>query len=531
MRVHPGDRIDGRYLVYEQVDENWGVCAWRAQDEVLGRDVLLTTFHPEDPRAPALVEAARAAARVRDHRFIRILDAQVATPTGFLVREWIGGRTLADLLGAGPLPEPVAVAITRDVAEAVAAAHADGQAHLCIDPSTVVLTDDGAVRVRGLGTAAVLRGVHPGPDGAARDDTVGIGRVLYAALTARSTSDDGFSPATGLPQARRRDEGLPAPRQVRAGVSPLLDAITVRALGSGRSHRFPPYHDPREVARALQRLSDGADPSVPALAVVPGVGEGGEVGQTLAPPAAGPARPALDPHPPGVEPPRPLPLDLAPPPDPHPPRASGPTWLRRAGAVAVIALGVGTLLLALELVAANRVPEADPAATGSATGTAGAGQDRPDASPDPAATLQLVAARDYDPLGNGSENAEAAPSAIDGNRDTAWSTQTYYDPLEQQKAGVGLLLDLGREVDVGTVRLSLTGRPADVEVRLAPAGAQTPPATQDGFKVLGQARGAGGDVTITGRPVDTRYVLVWFTRLPPVDDGWRGGIAEVTVQS
>ncbi len=46
MRVHPGDRIDGRYLVYEQVDENWGVCGWRAHDEVLGRDVLLTTFHP-----------------------------------------------------------------------------------------------------------------------------------------------------------------------------------------------------------------------------------------------------------------------------------------------------------------------------------------------------------------------------------------------------------------------------------------------------------------------------------------------------
>ena len=46
MRVHPGDRIDGRYLVYEQTDENWGVVGWRARDEVLGRYVLLTTFHP-----------------------------------------------------------------------------------------------------------------------------------------------------------------------------------------------------------------------------------------------------------------------------------------------------------------------------------------------------------------------------------------------------------------------------------------------------------------------------------------------------
>ncbi len=295
MRVHPGDRIDGRYLVYEQVDENWGVCGWRAHDEVLGRDVLLTTFHPEDPRGPALVEAARAAAGVPDHRFIRILDAQIAAPTGFLVREWVGGRTLADAVGGGPLPEAAAASIARDVAEAVAAAHAAGLAHLCIDPSTVVLADDGAVRIRGLGTAAVLRGVRPGPDGPARDDTVGVGRVLYAGLTARSTEEAASDPATGLPLARRTDATPPAPRQVRAGVTPMLDAITVRALGSGRSHRFPPYQSPREVARALARVSSESGSALP-VAAVGGVAESG-VADTAPPPPPPSARPALDPLP------------------------------------------------------------------------------------------------------------------------------------------------------------------------------------------------------------------------------------------
>jgi hypothetical protein len=38
-------------------------------------------------------------------------------------------------------------------------------------------------------------------------------------------------------------------------------------------------------------------------------------------------------------------------------------------------------------------------------------------------------------------------------------------------------------------------------------------------------------VNVTGEAGTTRFVLVWFTRLPPVADGWRGGIAEVTVQS
>ena len=288
MRVHPGDRVDGRYLVYEQTDENWGVCGWRAHDQVLGRDVLLTTFHPEDPRAAALVDAARAAARVTDHRFVRVLDAQVDSPTGFLVREWVGGRSLADVLSAGPLPEDYAAGICRDVAEALSAAHDAGQAHLCVDPTSVFLTDDGAVRVRGLGTAAVLRGVQPGPAGAARDDTVGVGRVLYAALTARSATEG----PSALPTVPRVDDTVPAPRQVRAGVSPLLDAIAVRALGSGRSRRYPPYRHPREVAQALARVSKDSA-RAPEMATIPAGHDTGVVDPTPAAPPR-PARPALD---------------------------------------------------------------------------------------------------------------------------------------------------------------------------------------------------------------------------------------------
>jgi putative peptidoglycan lipid II flippase len=528
VRVHPGDRIDGRYLVYEQVDENWGVCGWRAHDEVLGRDVLLTTFHPEDPRGPALVEAARAAAGVPDHRFIRILDAQIATPTGFLVREWVGGRTLADAVGGGPLPEAAAAAVARDVAEAVAGAHAAGIAHLCIDPSTVILADDGAVRIRGLGTAAVLRGVRPGPDGPARDDTVGVGRVLYAGLTARSTEEGASDPATGLPLARRTDTAPPAPRQVRAGVSPMLDAITVRALGSGRSHRFPPYQSPREVARALARVSSEAGSALPVAAVVgagaePGHSEGGP-----RPPAA--TRPALDPLPDGSPPPAPLPLDVPPLP-PQAPATGSPRWLRRAGVVAAVALGAGAVLLGMELLAANRVPDLD-GGSASGGGRDAAAVGTPQATdPAPDASVQVVAVRDFDPLGNGSENAEQTAAAIDGSPATVWRTQTYYDPLEQQKAGVGLLLDLGREAPVGSVEVVLDGEPSDVQVRLAPEVAATPPATQDGFTLLGSAQAVAGDVTIRGDQQTTRYVLVWFTRLPPVPDGWRGGVAEVTVRS
>jgi hypothetical protein len=523
--VHPGDRIDGRYLVYEQTDENWGVSGWRARDQVLGRDVLLTTFHPEDPRAESLVKAARRAATVDDHRFVRVLDAHIEHPTGFLVREWTGGQSLADLLAGGPLPEDAALAIARDVAEALQKAHDAGQQHLCVDASSVTIDDDGGVRLRGLGTAAVLRGVQPSEDGAARDDAVGVGRVLYAALTAKSPSPT----PSALPVVRQTDDGVPAPRQVRAGVSPMLDAITVRALGSGRSHRVEPYETPGHVADALRRVQASTDARrLPAMAASRAAGS--DVVDPPPVPPEEPNRPALDPAS-GPLPPN-LPLEVVPAAhsdDARPRRRWIPASIIAVAAVLVVA----AFLLALELVATNRVPELDPADSPSATATASAPgpvQTEQPAAPATPTVRPVVSTRDYDPLGNGSENADRTGLAVDGDLATAWPTQTYFDPLELQKAGVGLLLDLGSPVSVTDVDLTLLGQSSDVEVRVAPEDATEAPATPEGFIQVDRVEQAGTSLTLSGDERTTRYVLMWFTRLPTVDDGWRGGVAEAVVR-
>lgn len=527
MRVHPGDRIDGRYLVYEQTDDNWGVTGWRARDEVLGRDVLLTTFHPDDPRAESLVAAARAAAGVHDHRFVRVLDAHIARPVGFVVREWTGGQTLSDLLGSGPLLDNVALSITRDVAEALQSAHDAGQQHLCVDAGSVIIDDDGAVRVRGLGTAAVLRGVQPSADGAARDDARGVGRVLFSALTAKSPVP---TPAP-LPVVGRSDDTVPAPRQVRAGVSPLLDAITVRALGSGRTHRFAPYATPGEVARALAQVQvDTTDRARSAELAVVGQPVEADILDLNPPGVPSSARPALDPAP-GTPPPPipPVAEDAA---EPRP-RAH---WMRAAIVAVSVMIGLGVFLLGLELIAANRVPALDPA--DSPTGSPGTAQSDPsdstgetdDVAPPPVTVQQVASVSDYDPLGNGSENGDRASLAIDGDPSTAWPTQTYFDPLELQKAGVGIVLDLGRPAPVAAVDLTLVGQSSDVEVRVAPEDSDVLPPTPEGFIQLTRTEQAGTGLTLSGDTRTTRYVLIWFTRLPPVDDGWKGGVAEAVVR-
>ena len=82
---------------------------------------------------------------------------------------------------------------------------------------------------------------------------------------------------------------------------------------------------------------------------------------------------------------------------------------------------------------------------------------------------------DFDPEGDDqSENSETVPLAIDGDPATAWRTSTYFDPLSQQKSGVGLMLDLGKPVDVSDVRLTMIGAGTDLELRAAPDARTAP---------------------------------------------------------
>jgi serine/threonine protein kinase len=48
----------------------------------------------------------------------------------------------------------------------------------------------------------------------------------------------------------------------------------------------------------------------------------------------------------------------------------------------------------------------------------------------------------YDPLGDGTESDDTVDRATDGNRSTAWTTETYSRPLSELKEGVGLVFDL-----------------------------------------------------------------------------------------
>jgi serine/threonine protein kinase len=81
-----------------------------------------------------------------------------------LVLELVEGPTLADRLAKGPLPLPDALAIARQVAEALEAAHEKGIIHRDLKPANVKVTPDGAVKVLDFGLAKAFVGDGGGPD-------------------------------------------------------------------------------------------------------------------------------------------------------------------------------------------------------------------------------------------------------------------------------------------------------------------------------------------------------------------------------
>jgi len=145
--------------------------------------------------------------------------------------------------------------------------------------------------------------------------------------------------------------------------------------------------------------------------------------------------------------------------------------------------------------------------------------------------LQIAASTTLDPppAGDGEENSDRAGLAYDGDVATVWNTNIYRQQFGPGglKKGVGLVLDLGARRNVSSVTVTLVGAGTDLQVRLADTAGQ---ASAD-FSKVATGTDVSGRATLTlTKPTEGRYVLLWLTKLPAVNGGFRGQIAEVTIR-
>jgi hypothetical protein len=155
-----------------------------------------------------------------------------------------------------------------------------------------------------------------------------------------------------------------------------------------------------------------------------------------------------------------------------------------------------------------------PAASGTPRPTAST--PAPSNSAAPSAVVAVAGAQAIDPQGDDNEYNELAARAIDGDTGTAWRSERYDSAtFGGTKKGVGLALDLGDPSVVRRVTLSVAGSDGTVELR----GADTTDVSGSTVLASGRIDGSGTVVLQIRKPTSTRYLLVWFTRVPQQQNG------------
>src|SRR5215472_8729995 len=252
-------RLDERISLDDQVSgfpgpcgSSWearGLSLWKATDQLLSRPVTIYLL-PAGPVPRAVTDAVQAAAKVSDPRLATIYDTDFDRQCPYIVAEWTPGTHLEDLVLSG-LPSPaLAAAMIADAADALAVAHQAGRPHLCLGPRSLRWEAGSGLKITGLGIDAALSGAAAADPAAA--DTMALGWMLYALLTGCWPGDG----PTALPAAPRHKGRVYTPRQVRAGVPGVLDAITGHALQLHGPGTAPPAAGltPAGLAMALRSV-------------------------------------------------------------------------------------------------------------------------------------------------------------------------------------------------------------------------------------------------------------------------------------
>jgi cytoskeletal protein RodZ len=139
------------------------------------------------------------------------------------------------------------------------------------------------------------------------------------------------------------------------------------------------------------------------------------------------------------------------------------------------------------------------------------------APPAPSQALTPASVAAFGPGGTATgDDPQRAASALGDDPASRWYSDWYTTAnFGNLQAGTGLLLDMGRPVTVASVRLSL-GRIPGTDLQLRAGNA---PVLAD-LRPVASSSGAAGTVhLLLAAPVRARYLLVWFTRLPPDPSG------------
>jgi serine/threonine-protein kinase len=227
------------YELRDRLGEGGFGAVYEAWDTRLQRSVAIKTIRGTADGID-LVREARLAASLRHPAFVRIHAIEEDAGRQFIVMELVHGRTLKQILQAGPVPPSAALDWIGQVAEAMRAAHASGLVHGDIKPSNLMVEDDGRVRILDFGLA--LR------QDALATETVSLGST--------ATSSPAGTDPQGTIAYMAPERLLGAAPDARADVYAL--GVILYELACGK-RPFAGLHGLALAAAQVQTTSDGWD--------------------------------------------------------------------------------------------------------------------------------------------------------------------------------------------------------------------------------------------------------------------------------
>src|SRR3954471_24976494 len=273
-----GQTLGGRYRVLEVLGAGGMGVVYRARDERLEREVAVKVLAPgvlDDERIRRRFRKEALSRSLRNHPNIAaVYDFVNEEGRDFIVMELVPGPTLDGRLAQGALSQKEVLALGKQLAEALAAAHQEGVIHRDLKPANLRFTGDQRLKVLDFGLAEVQAGPNTqlttgsfrsdssvsgplpymapeqlrgdAPD--VRSDDYGAGAVLYKMATGkRAFPQAGYVIVDAIliqpPQP---------PSQINPQISPGPENAVMKSLDKNPGYR---YQTARDLLAELDRLT------------------------------------------------------------------------------------------------------------------------------------------------------------------------------------------------------------------------------------------------------------------------------------